>query len=82
MSKECMLSTIDNPFNPFDQFTLWRLFDLEKGYNTSEYLARMVELTDDMTQKEENEAIERMIDRIIAENPLPIYKKVVRSTNT
>lgn len=78
MFDECMLSTIDNPFDPFEQFTLWHLFDIEKGYNCSEYLARIAELSEDMSQKEINEEIERAIDEIIFNNPLPIYKKVVR----
>ena len=75
-----MLTTVDNPFNPFEQFTSWLMFDKEKGYNTSEYLARIVKLSDDMTQKEENEEIERAIDEIINCNPLGIYKKVTRQT--
>ena len=29
----CMLTTFDNPFDPFEQFTSWFLFDTEKGYN-------------------------------------------------
>ena len=34
MEKKCMLTTFDNPYDPFEQFTLWFLFDVEKGYNT------------------------------------------------
>lgn len=77
-SDEFMLTTIDNPFDPFEQFTSWDLFDREKGYFTSNYLGRIVHLSDDMTQKEENEEVERAIDEIIAINPLGIYKKVKR----
>ena len=80
MSNEYMLTTVDNPFDPFEQFTSWLLFDKEKGYNTCEYLGRIVNLTDDMTQKEEDEEVERAIDEIIAINPLSIYKKVKRTT--
>ena len=80
MPKECMLTTIDNPFDPFEQFIDWRMFDIEHGYNTSEYLARVAKLTDDMTQKEEIEEVERAVDEIMLNNPLPIYKKVYRST--
>ena len=76
MSKESMLTTIDNPFDPFEQFDLWFLFDVEKGYNTCSYLARIVELSDDMSQKEIDDEIERAIDEIIVYNPLNIYKKV------
>ena len=45
MSNDCMLTTFDNPFDPFDQFTSWLLFDKEKGHNTCEYLARIANLT-------------------------------------
>ena len=79
--RECMLTTIDNPYNPFEQFVLWDLFDHEKGHNSKELLARFVQLSDDMTQKEENEEIERAIDEIIKYDPLDIYAKVIKNTN-
>ena len=46
---DCMLTTFDNPFDPFEQFTSWLLFDDEKGYNTCGKLARIVELSEDMS---------------------------------
>ena len=70
-----MLTTIDNPFAPFEQFTSWFLFDVEKGYNTCGYLARIVKLSDDMSQKEQEDEIERAIDEIISINPSGIYIK-------
>lgn len=76
MVHNCMLTTIDNPFDPFEDFTSWNLFDIEKGYNTNSYLARIAKVTDDMTQQEEAAAIENAIDEIIKYNPLAIYKKV------
>ena len=78
MEKEFMLTTIDNPFNPFEDFTSWRLFDLEKGYNSCERLARIAELSDDLPQKEIDEEIERAIDEIIRYDILGVYKKVSR----
>lgn len=78
METECRLTTFDNPFDPFDDFTSWWLFDNEKGYNTCGYLDRIAHVSDDMTQKEVNEEIERAIDEIILFNPLNIYKKVKR----
>ena len=78
-NNEVMLTTFDNPYDPFEDFTSWNLFDIEKGYNTCSYLARIVHLSDDMTQKEEDEEIERAIDEIIMINPLNIYKKVYRN---
>ena len=82
MSNECMLTTFDNPFDPFEQFTSWFLFDVEKGYNTCSYLARIAKFSDDMTQKEIDDENERAIDEIIKLNPLSIYKKVFRQTVT
>ena len=67
MSKEVTLTTVDNPFDPFEQFALWDLFDHEKGYNTKERLARIVRLSDDMTQKEEDDEIERDWNRTFKE---------------
>ena len=76
MANEVMLTTIDNPYNPFEQFDLWLLFDKEKGYNTCEYLARIVNLTNDMSEKEIDVATNRAIDDIIVNDPFGIYKKV------
>ena len=79
MENEFMLTTIDNPFDPFEDFTSWFLFDTAKKYNSSSRLARIAHLSDDMTEKEVNEEIERAIDEIIKYDFLGIYKKVKRS---
>ena len=76
MSNNCMLTTVDNPFNPFEQFTSWFMFDVEKGYNSCARLARMANIADDFTQKEIDEEVERAIDRIIELDFLDIYRKV------
>lgn len=73
---ECMLTTFDNPFDPFEQFTSWFLFDVEKGYNTCSYLGRIVKISDSMTEKETDAEIERAIDKIIEYDFMNIYKKV------
>ena len=35
------LTTFDNPFDPFEQFTSWFLYDEEQGYHTCAYLGRI-----------------------------------------
>lgn len=77
----CMLSTIDNPFNPFEDYSSWLMFDKEKGYDSAERLMRIAKITDDMTQKEENEEIERAIDEIIKYDILNVYTKVSKTLN-
>ena len=78
MPNEFMLTTIDNPFDPFEQFTSWFLFDVEKGYNTCSRLARIANISDELSEKEVDEEIERAIDEIIKYDFMNIYKKVKR----
>ena len=80
MDNECTLTTFDNPFNPFEQFTSWRLFDIERGYYSSERLARIAQLSEDMSQNEIDSEIERAVDEIIANDFLNIYKKVWKNS--
>lgn len=77
-SKEFMLTTVDNPFDPFEQFTSWLLFDNEKGYNTCGKIARIAKFTDDMTEKERDIETDRAIDEIIMNDFLNIYVKAYR----
>lgn len=74
------LTTFDNPFNPFEQFTSWFQFDVEKGYYTCSKLARITKIEDDFSQKEIDAEVERAIDEIIKHDFLNIYKKVQRTT--
>lgn len=74
-----MLTTVDNPFDPFDDYKSWLSFDKEHNYNSSERLMRIANLTDDMTMIEEEKEIERAIDEIIRYDILNIYQKVERN---
>lgn len=76
------ITTIDNPFDPFDDFTSWFNYDVENGYYTCSKLARLTNVTDDMSSIEEEAEIERAIDRLIEIDPLDIYKKIVREVKT
>lgn len=73
---QVMLSTIDNPFNPFEDFNSWFLFDVEKGYNSCSYLARIAKTSNEFTEEEEAEEIERAIDEIIQYDFMNLYIKV------
>lgn len=78
MMNDCMLTTNDNPYDPFTQFEHWFLFDVEKGYDSCGYLARIAKIADGMSEAEQNEEIEHAIDEIISLDIFGVYKKVYR----
>ena len=80
MQGEFALTTFDNPFDPFEQFDSWFLFDVEKGYDSCSYVARIARTSDSFTEEENNREIERAIDEIIKYDFLNIYKKVKRES--
>lgn len=73
---ESMLTTVDNPFDPFTQFDVWYAYDESKGYHTSAFLARIVKSSDELSETDQSIAIEDAIDEIVRENVLGIYRKV------
>lgn len=76
--KEFMLSTSDNPYNPFTQFKEWYAFDISKGYNTCSYLARICELSEDVCDRETrlsiNDAIEEALMYNLTGNRIKVEK--------
>lgn len=76
---ETMLTTVDNPFDPFTQWDEWYVYDTQMGYNTCAYLARVAVTFDGMTEEEESEAIDDAMNEIVALNPLGIYRRVEQS---
>lgn len=77
--KEYMLTTIDNPFDPFIQWDEWLAFDIGKGYNTCEYVAKIArtypEMSEEAEKKEINNAIEEIVKMNITGNYIMVEKK-------
>jgi len=71
-----MLTTLDNPFNPFLQFDEWYSYDVSKGYNTCAYLARIVKSSDELSESDEAFAIDQAMNEIVNLNLLGNYIKV------
>lgn len=71
-----MLTTIDNPYDPFTQFDEWSQFDESSGYYTSQFLARVTITSDNLSDADQDLAIELAIDEIVRENVNGMYKKV------
>ena len=73
-----MLTTIDNPFNPFDQFDEWFAYDEFVGHHTCAYLARVALYSPDQAESAQSEAIDSAITEIVAHDPLGIYRRVTK----
>ena len=76
MSNTCAITTFDNPYDPIKQFVQWFMFDVEKGYNSCSYVGRIARISDQLTEEENAEEVERAIDEIIRLDFRNIYKKV------
>ncbi len=77
-SKDYMLTTYDNPYNPFTDFERWFKEDTILGHDTCGWLAREASpssvLSDEVNEEEINDAM----DRIVEMEPT-MYKKVLAS---
>ena len=73
---DSMLSTIDNPYDPFTDFDNWYNFDNSKGYNSCGILARLYDDLENLPPTVEARNIERVIDSFIASDPTKMYVKV------
>ena len=80
--KKTALSTIDNPFNPITDFDRWYATDLQLAVknsrrDTCSLLALLSRTSFELSEKENDEELEETINRIIVNDPLNVYIKVV-----
>ena len=75
-----MLTTVDNPFDPFTQFDEWLAWDTNAGYNTSALLGRIAVVSDSLSEPDQALAIQDAIDEIVDENVSGMYRKVSQTS--
>lgn len=71
-----MLTTVDNPFNPFTDFDEWNVFDQSLGYNTLSVLARVIVTSDELPDADQQAAYDQAVDEIVQENIIGVWRKV------
>ena len=81
VNTSCKITTFDNPYDPFVNWSEWFMFDVSKGYYTCSKIARIANTTDDMSEAEIVKENERAIDEIIKYDFMNIYKKVYKKDN-
>lgn len=77
---EYMLTTVDNPFDPFTRFDEWLGYDMSCGYNTVAMLDRIANVSNDLSEPDQALAIQQAIDEIVQENVLGMWRKVSRES--
>lgn len=73
------LTTKDNPYDPFNDFDHWYEYDETKGYCTSEYLARLSRVSNDLPSSDYWQAIGDAIDVAMVDDVEEIYKKLEKN---
>lgn len=68
-----VLTTVDNPYNPKTEYSKWKTWDVENGYNTEEYLARITNVPDDVDIDDDitinslaNKAVQEILENDVA----------------
>jgi hypothetical protein len=80
MATVYMLTTVDNPYNPFEDFNRWYVWDELHGYGSCEMIARIIKETTGMSKEEEALAVEDAIDKIVLNDFTTLYRKVNENT--
>lgn len=73
-----MLTTYDNPFDPFTQWDDWYMWDMTSGYHTPGLLARIAQTSDELSEIDQHLAIQQAVDEIVRENVSGMHRKVKR----
>lgn len=71
-----MLTTIDNPWNPFTHYDEWFAEDRRLGYHTPALLARVTVSSNELSEYDQELDIIRAIDEIVTENVSGMHRKV------
>ena len=65
---QCMITTSDNPYDPFTHYDEWDAFDRINGYYTSAYLARETNTSHELPESLYEEEVENKIDEMVKMN--------------
>lgn len=76
--KEFAITTLDNPYDPFDEFDKWLVYDNALGYKTLLLLNGFAHTSEQFSDKLNNEIIEEAIDEIVEMFNGKVFKKIIR----
>lgn len=77
-----MLTTVDNPFDPFTQFDEWHAYDEGMGYASLGLLARVAKTSNELSESDQILETNNAIDEIVKENVSGMHRKVVQTVES
>lgn len=82
---EKFVATSDNPYDYFKEFAQWNNFDTAQGYNTLSLVARLCNSSEELSESEEEQAIDEALNSVVELNVTGkenvFYKFVYPKTN-
>jgi hypothetical protein len=75
-----MLTTVDNPWNPFTHYNEWNTWDISHGYHTAGMLARICHTSLDLSDADNEQAIESAMQEIVQLNVSGMHKFATRAS--
>lgn len=75
-----MLTTVDNPFDPFTQWDEWFSYDETMGYHTCALLARVTYTSDELSESDQDLAVQLAVHEVARENVSGMHRLVSRKT--
>jgi hypothetical protein len=76
--EDYMLTTVDNPWNPYTNWDEWYAWDQAKGYDTPGLLARVANVSFDLSEGDQHLAVKEAIDSIVEHNFSGMHKIIRR----
>lgn len=71
-----VVTTIDNPWNPFTQFKNWLSWDNHNGWQTTQWLAALSFTSSQLSDEQYDKDITDAQDKLVDLNPYGVHVKV------
>ena len=81
-SRPMMLTTVDNPYNPFTNYTEWYVWDVTMGYNTCALLGRTTITSTELSDEDQIAATHKAIETIVRLDLQGVFIAVFKDEST
>ena len=79
--RKYMLTTTNNPWNPYTQFDEWWQFDLNFGHNCLAQITRIIQIPDNLSEEEESFLLDEASREVAKENVFGDFRLVDKDMN-